>query len=402
MSAKPAAGVAVTGVGILTPLGDNLASVAEALAAGRSAVAAVATPVPFAGSRFADFDATRYANVRGMRIYNRTTRLGICATRLALADAGLIDTGFPPEKLGVVMASTFGHMDTLIEYDRSLVTNGPARTNPALMPLAIPSAPGAVIALSFGAKACSITLANGGASSLDALGLGARIVRDGRAAAVVVVAALGLFDELVLSLARAGQLAPAGEFRIFDRGSQGTALGEAAVAFVLESQTQAAERGRKPGAFVTGQASTFAANPAGTDEALTRACQQALAQAAIEPAQLGLVSSGASGLPAGDAAEARALLALLGDAAAKPAVTAIKSALGDTVDASGLLAAASALATLAGSPAPPIAGLEAPSLPGLRYLTGPETVTQGHALLTATSRTGACSALVLSKDARAD
>ena len=313
MSAKPAAGVAVTGVGILTPLGDNLASVAKALAAGRSAVAAVATPVPFAGSRFADFDATRYANVRGMRIYNRTTRLGICATRLALADAGLIDTGFPPEQLGVVMASTFGHLDTLIEYDRSLVTNGPARTNPALMPLAIPSAPGAVIALSFGAKACSITLANGGASSLDALGLGARIVRDGRAAAVVVVAAFGLFDELVLSLARAGQLAPAGEFRIFDQRSQGTALGEAAVAFVLESPAQAAARGHKPGALVTGQASTFAVNPAGTDEALTRACQQALGQAAIEPAQLGLVSSGANGLPAGDAAEARALLALLSE-----------------------------------------------------------------------------------------
>ena len=400
-TATATATAAVTGVGILTPLGDNLALVAEALAAGRSAVAPLATPVPCAAARFADFDATRYANVRGMRIYNRTTRLGICATRLALADAGLIDAGLPPEQLGVVMAGSFGHLDTLIEYDRSLVTNGPSRTNPALMPLAIPSAPGAVIALSFSAKACSITLAEGGASSLDGLGLGARLVRDGRAAAVVVVAAFGLFDELVLSLSRQGQLAPADGFRIFDERSQGMALGEAAVAFVLESPAHATARGRQPLAFVAGQASTFAAGTDGMETSLARACRQALAQAATEPADLGLVASGANGLPSTDGAEARALLAVLGAAAQKPAITAVKSALGETIDASGLLAAACALATMGGSPAPPIAGLERPALPGLRYLTRPEPVGGGPALVTATSQTGACSALVLARNAHA-
>jgi len=398
MSAAPNA--AVTGVGILTPLGDNLQAVAEALAAGRSAIGAVATPIPCAAARFADFDATRYANVRGMRIYNRTTRLGICATRLALADAGLADGNLPPEQLGMIMAGSFGHLDTLIEYDRSLVQNGPARTNPALMPLALPSAPGAVIALSFSAKACSITLADGGASSLDGLGLGARLLRDGRAQAVVVVAAFGLFDELVLSLSRAGQLAPADGVRIFDERSSGMALGEAAVAFVLESPAHAAARGRQPLAHVAGQASTFAAS--NRERALARACARALAQAATSPADLALVASGANGTPAADRAEARALLAVLGPAAPRAAVTAVKSALGETLDASGLLAAAAALATLAGSPAPAIAGLERPALPGLRYLTRPEAVGPGPTLVTATSQTGACSALVLARDAHAD
>jgi 3-oxoacyl-[acyl-carrier-protein] synthase II len=398
VSARPDP-VALTGVGILTPLGDHLASVSEALLAGRAAIAAKSDSAPVAVARMTDFEAARYANVRGMRIYNRTTRLGICATRLALADAGLENSGFSSERLGVVMASTFGHLDTLIEYDRSLVMNGPSRTNPALMPLALPSAPGAVIALSFAAKACSITLGNGGASSLDALGLGARLVRAGRVGACVVVAAFGLFDELVLAAERAGQLARAEEFRVFDRQSRGTALGEAAVAVVLESTAQARERGAKPKALVSGQASTFHSGRDRLDDALARACTRALREAAVESKDVTLVGSGANGVPAVDDAEARALLATLGASAGHTAVTTVKAALGDTVDASGLLQAACLLPALRGEPAPAIAGFGEPSLPGLRYLAQPQTIEGGCALVTSTSQTGACSALVLERPA---
>ena len=398
MSLPESAAVAVTGVGILTPLGDSVAGVMEALCAGRSSVAPMQEPVSAGQSRFAEFEATRYANVRGMRVYNRTTRLGICATRLALVDAGLENTGFPAEQLGVVMASTFGHFDSLIEYDRSLYTQGPSHTNPALMPLAIPSAPGAVIALSFGAKACSITLADGGAGGLDALGLAMRLTRAGRVGACVVVAALGLFDELLLSAARAGQLAPADEFRVLDQRSRGTAFGEAAVAVVLETVERARQRGAKPMGFVAGQASAFATSPDHMEESLARACRQALDKAAVQPHDLGLLSSGANGSPAVDRAEARALLSILGESSGQPAVTAIKAALGDTLDASGLLQTVVAMSALAGTTAPPIARFGEASCPGLRYLTEPCSVERGHALVTATSQTGACSALVVARD----
>jgi 3-oxoacyl-[acyl-carrier-protein] synthase II len=403
MTASPeTAAVAITGVGILTPLGDTVASVMEALCAGHSSVAPIQDPASAGKSSFPDFEATRYANVRGMRIYNRTTRLGICATRLALVDAGLEDTGFPSQHLGVLMASTFGHFDTLIEYDRSLHTLGPARTNPALMPLAIPSAPGAVIALSFGAKACSITLADGGVGALDALGLAARLTRAGRVGACIVVAALGLFDELILSASRAGQLAPPNEFRVFDQRSGGTAFGEAAVAVIVETMAHARARGASPKGFVAGQASTFAASPECLGEFLTRACSQALSKAGVAPSSLGLVSSGANGLQAVDQAEAHALLSVLGESSEQPGVTAVKAALGDTLDASGLIQTVVAMSSLAGTPAPPIARLGQAAHPGLHYLTEPSPVQQGHALITGTSQTGACSAVVISRDARAD
>jgi len=393
---------AITGVGILTPLGDSMASVMEALCAGRSSVAPVQTPTPVAESLIVDFEATRYANVRGMRIYNRTTRLGICATRLAMVDAGLEDTGFAGEQLGVVMASTFGHFDTLIEYDRGLYTQGPARTNPALMPLAIPSAPGAVIALSFGAKACSITLADGGAGALDALGLAARLTRADRVGACIVVAALGLFDELILSAARAGQLAPPDAFRVFDQRSGGTAFGEAGVALIVETMAHARARGATPKGFVAGQSSTFAVGPERLEESLTRACSEALRKASLEPHSLGLLSSGANGSPAVDRAEARALLSVLGKSSGQPGVTAIKAALGDTLDASGLIQTVVAMSALTGTPAPPIAWLGKAAFPGLRYLTEPSPIEKGHALITGTSQTGACSALVISREALAD
>ena len=294
------------------------------------------------------------------------------------------------------MASTFAHFDTLIEYDRSLVTSRavphqprahavghsqahPVRSSPCLRRQGLLHHAGR---RRFGLVARSVS---------------ARAVRAGRAQAIVVVGAASLFDERVLSLGRAGQLAPPSAHRVFDDAACGTALGEGAAALVLESAPHAAARHREPKAFVTGQASTFAAASDQLDQALARAGRQALAEACLTAANLGLVASGASGVPSVDTGEARALLRLLGhDGQAR--VTAVKSALGETIDASGLLAAAAALASLGGAPAGPIVGLERPAVPGLRYLTKAEPIAAGHALVTATSQTGACSALVLSED----
>jgi 3-oxoacyl-[acyl-carrier-protein] synthase II len=391
-----AGGVAITGVGILTPLGDALGAVGDALAAGRRSIAP-ALDVPEVGeSRFAEFEATKYANVRGMRLYNRTTRLGICATKLALVDAGLDGVTLPGAGLGLVLASTYAHLDTAIEYDRSLVTAGIQQTNPALMPLAIPSAPGATLALAFGAKAFSITLANEAAAGLDALGLGMRLVQGGRAAACVVVGAFAACKELSQSSARAGQLVPAEELRVFDARHRGRVLGEASAAFVLERLETARARGAAPKGILRGHGAAFAPVRAATDAALRRACQTALGSASLAPADVAYVSAGANGQPEPDDAEARALLALLGPGAAAP-VAAVKSSLGDMVDAAGLVQAALALDGLGRGRAPAVAGLERPAQPGLRYATGATAVSGEIALVTATSDLGACSAIVLQK-----
>lgn len=388
--------IAVTGVGVLTPLGDTLDAVASALAAVRSAVEPDAD-LPVAGAaRLKDFDATRYASVRGLRLYGRPTRLGICAVKLALRDARLEEAAIEKEQLGVVCGSTFGHLATLVEYDRAVVTAGLAGANPALMPLALPSSPGAAISLSFAAKAFSITL-SGGTSSLDALGLGARLLRAGRGRICVVVAGFSPCADLTVSAMRAGTLAPAGALRPFDRRHRGTAFGEGAVALVLERAEDASSRGARALALVMGHASTFAPAPRDEPAALRRACEGALRLARVPASRLGLVASGADGTPRVDGIEARALLDLLAADAGRTPVTTPKGNLGDLGDAAGLVQAAIAIAALRSGRAPPIAGLEEPAVPGLAYATREREVAGPDALVTAASQTGSCSAVILSR-----
>jgi len=390
--------VAVTGYSVLTPLGDSVAALVAALRSGRSSVAADADFETACTSRLLDFDPTRYAKVRGMRVYPRATQLEICAVALALADAGFAEGAIDPLQLGAVTASSFSHLETLIEYDRGLTTVGMQRTNPTLMPLALPSAPGAATALSITAKAFAITLNDGGAAGLAALGLGARLVAEGRARVCVVAGAATICRELVSSAARAKLLTPAAPLRVLDEASCGTAFGEAAAALVLERPADAAARGRAPLGFLRGQASTFAPSQDELATALARACQRALRQGKVAPEVLALVSCGASGIANSDRAHAIALQRALGDAAERPAVTAIKGNLGEVLDPSGLLQCITALHALRERVAPPIAALERPAVAGLRYATREAELAGGAALLTASSSTGSCSALVLSSD----
>jgi 3-oxoacyl-(acyl-carrier-protein) synthase len=387
--------IVISGAGLITPLGDTLAAVGEALRSGQRAVAPSADLDGAGEARIVDFDATRYAAVRGMRIYNRSTRLGICATKLALVDAAFDPEVCPGEELGVVTASTSGHLDTLIEYDRSLVTAGLQRTNAALMPLAIPSAPGAMIALSFGAKAFSMTLSHGTTSSLDALGLGARLLESRRARVCVVVAVFALCPELSLAASRAGMFAPAGEFRVFDRRSRGTAFGEGAAAVVLERFDDCRNRGATPQAFLHAHGSAFAARPHAVSSALQRACQIAMRSARIAPADLRLVSAGADGVRKRDRSEATVLVDLLGGAAARTPIIAVKASLGESIDAGGMIQMLAAVFALRSGIAPPIPALDDPDVVGLRYARGDTSVGGGHALVTSTSPSGACSALVI-------
>ncbi len=393
---SPGAPVSVTGVGVLTPIGDAPDAIFAALCEGRRAIASSSEHGGVGLASIADFEATKYTNVRGLRMYNRTTRLAICATRLALTDAKIDTATFPGDDLGVLMASTYGHLDVLLEYDRSLVANGVQRTNGALMPFAIPSAPGAMVALAFGAKAFSMTLSDGGSSSLDAIALGARWITEGRARACVVVSAFSASADVVRAISRAGLLASTGEVRPFDRRGTGAGLGEAAVAFVLERAEDAMARGAIARGTLRGYAATFATKAENQASALQRASVAALRSADVAADGVALVSASASGAHEVDRAEAEALVAALGAHASRVPVAAVKGALGETFDTAGALQALVALSAFETKKAPPIAGLEEPEVSGLRYATNEASVESGAALVTSIARNGSCSALVLS------
>jgi 3-oxoacyl-[acyl-carrier-protein] synthase II len=387
--------VAITGVSALSPFGVGVEPLMAALGAGRTSVEPAASLPEVGVARIGEFDPLKHANVRGMRVYGKATQLEICAVALALADAGLALDALDKNELGLVTASSFSHLETLIEYDKGLVTVGMQRTNPTLMPLGLPSAPGAGTGLSFLAKAFSITLNDGGASGLAALGLGARLIAAGRASVCVVAGAFTPFAELLQSASRAGLLSSAEAYRVFDRGSSGLAFGEAGAALVLEPTERALGRGRKPLGFVRGEASRFA--PDGElGAALARASAAALRLAQVSPEGIALACLGANGRASVDAAHAHALSKSLGAYAEHVPVTAPKASLGESLDPSGLLESIVALSALRARSAPPIARLETPRVPGLRYAREPVVLESGAALLTAISSSNSCSALVLS------
>jgi 3-oxoacyl-[acyl-carrier-protein] synthase II len=294
--------VVVTGAGVITPLGDTPAAFAEALAAGKTALAPSAEGIPVAA--IDAFDHAKYAMVRNMRMYNRATQLGICAVKLALGDAKAESVA--PEDLGLLMASTWGHMDVLLEYDRSLVAVGMQRTNGALMPLAIPSAPGAMAALGFTAKAFSMTLSDGATSSLDAIGLGAQWLRDRRAKACIVASAISMSPEMIAAAARAGAT-PQG-------------MGQAGVALVLERESDALARGAKILGAVLGYGAAFAIDSHNAFDALGRAI-------------------GGARHAAGMADDSEALAPVNTNES-------LRAALGHTLDASGALQVLATLASL--------------------------------------------------------
>ena len=103
--------VAISGIGVITPLADARASLAQALCAGETRIADV-DGATHASSRLGEVDTRKYANVRGMRVYPRNTQLQICAATLALGDAGLEASALDPLRLGTVTASTYAHVET--------------------------------------------------------------------------------------------------------------------------------------------------------------------------------------------------------------------------------------------------------------------------------------------------
>jgi 3-oxoacyl-(acyl-carrier-protein) synthase len=147
---------------------------------------------------------------------------------------------------------------------------------------------------------------------------------------------------------------------------------------------------------VHGDASVFANDEAAQEGALARACRSALDRSGYAPRQLSLVCAGANGVPTNDGAEARALVALLGRESEHACITAPKSSLGESFDASGVVQAVVALEALRSRVAAPIVGLAEPSVTGLHYAMRATELEPGCALVTSNARSGACSALLLS------
>jgi 3-oxoacyl-[acyl-carrier-protein] synthase II len=361
--------VVVSGVGVKTPAGNDVASFWEQLCAGRASARTIESfdpaglSITFAGE-VRDFDAVEYFGPKEARRQDRVTQLGFGAAADALGDAG--ELGADPSRCAVIIATGVGGLHTLEDNQRLYYDKGPSRVSPFFVPMMMPNATAGVVAMQLGWTGPNLCIATACAAGAHAIGEGVRLIRDGTADVVMAGGTEAAVTPLtVAAFARMGALSsrnddPERASRPFDADRDGFVIGEGAGCVVLESL----ERARVRGATVYGEVAGYGRNadayhitapsPGGAGAAV---CMQlALDDAAMEASSIGHVNAHGTSTPLNDAAEAEAVRKVFGDA--PPVVTSTKGVTGHLIGAAGAVEAVAALLSVRDGIVPPTANLE--------------------------------------------
>lgn len=361
--------VLITGIGVVTALGDDPSAVHDAMCAGRSGLRdsslADGLPCRLAGE-IADFAPERYLGDANIRPLDRTGRLVSAAAALALRDSGWDPELRAREAVGLVVGTLFGGMRTISEFDRRALTAGPNYVKPLDFANSVINAAAGQAAIWHKLRGPNATLAGGPTAGLQALLYAVDLVRTGQARAVLAGGADELCPEALHAFARARLLSGTGEPGRArpvpcDIRRDGFVLGEGAALLMLEDEESARARGaRVLGEIVGGDVRCDAA--CGRDEAaLAGALARAVAATVASGcgATIDAVSLSARGSVPLDRAEARGLAQALGArACAETPATAIKGALGECLGASGALQVVALLAAARAGALPGVHALE--------------------------------------------
>ncbi len=372
--ARRGAPIAITGVGVVSPIGSSLAGFDEALFVGRSAVRAQSLdlpgielpPVPVAPS---GFDAA--AEVAPSRVpLDRASAMALFAARDAARAARLEPGHYEPERLGVFWGSGMAGAATF-EATCRIVYADRRRMRPTSVLTTMPNAPVAEIALLFSARGAALAYACACASSAVAIGEAMRAIRAGWIDVAIAGGSEAMLTPGVLASWQAMRvLAPLGanatdavavaaSCRPFSADRAGFALGEAAAAFVLESKAHARARGVDAEATLAGYATNcdgmHITNPDPAGQA--RAMRAALVDAGLESGDIGYVNAHGTATLNGDASEASALAEVFGPLGVP--VSSTKAIHGHLLGAGGAVELLAALRALAGGRLPPTANTSA-------------------------------------------
>ena len=369
--------VVVTGTGMLTALGPDVATTWGGLVAGRSGIATITAFDPArVASRIAgevpDFDPSGVLDRKEQRHTDRFTQLALVAAREALDEAGLpgrLD-GELAERTGILIGTGLGGGITFGEQIAINVERGPERVSPFFVPMAIPNMAAGQAAIFFGALGPNYALASACATGGHVVGEAWEIIRRGDAEMMLAGSAeAAIWEPLVAGFAAMRALStrnddPASASRPFDRDRDGFVIGEGAGVLVLETLARALDRGAQPLGEVVGYGATADAShvtlPAPGGVGALRAVRRALEKARLTVDDVEHVNAHATSTHEGDYTELEMLRGLFGDRAGEVSVTANKSMLGHALGAAGSIEAIVTLRTLREGVIPPTINLHDP------------------------------------------
>lgn len=347
--------IVITGVGAVTPVGIGADAFWNGLAEGKPGIEAISL---FDASEFSSrqaaevkgFDAKQLLARKGLQYLNRSIQLGCAAAKLGLEDSGIEVTPENRSRIGVVYGTTLGCLNMLAQFDQQSLIEGPRLANPMIFPNTGVSAPACQVSIMFGMDAFNTTLSNGQTSSLDAIKYAFDFIRLGRADIVLAGGVEEVCREIFLGhyLARllSGSRDQDQEISApFDRRHNGVILGEGSAVLVLEEYEHARSRGARVLAEVRGYGTAFDPLTANGYDAeatgATAAMQAAMDDAGIGAPEIDLIFANANSNLACDRMEATAIERVFGSGIV-PAVTAIKSMVGEAYSAAGALQVAAA------------------------------------------------------------
>lgn len=369
--------VVVTGMGMLTALGKDLASTWDGMVAGRSGVATITLFDPerlecrIAGE-VKDFDSSHVLDKKDQRRTDRYIQFGLVAAREAMDQAGLPARleGREAERTGVIFGTGLGGVGTLVDGISINALRGPDRISPFFIPMGIPNVGAGQIAISFGMTGPNFTTVSACATGGHAIGEAWETIRRGDAETMVAGGAeagireplVGGFDSMHALSRRNDD--PEGASRPFDQDRDGFVPGEGSGAVVLEELEHARARGATIFAELIGYGATADAShitlPAPGGIGAVKAAERALRKAGLEPRDIAHVNAHATSTPEGDKAELQAIRTIFGDRAGEVTVTSNKSMIGHTLGAAGAIEAIITIQTIRESCVPPTLNLVNP------------------------------------------
>jgi 3-oxoacyl-[acyl-carrier-protein] synthase II len=345
--------VVITGLGAVTPLGNDVETSWRNLVAGESGAAEI-TAFDHAGfgvhfaCELKDFEPTDWIDRKKARRMDRFAQMILAAARQAEADSG-VDVAADSDRIGASIATGIGGLKSFQDCYDVLRDRGPDRVSPFSIPSIIPNMGAGWVSIQLGTKGplasqCTACAASNMAigDGLDAIQLGrADVMFCGGTEAPITPVGIAGFDSM-RALSRRND-DPQAASRPFDRGRDGLVMGEAAAVLVLEELERAQSRGAKIyGELIGYGVSSDAAHmtePDPTGENPARAMRMALDDAGVDPSEVGYINAHATSTPLGDASETRVIKQAFGEDAQKVAISSTKGATGHCFGAAGAIEA---------------------------------------------------------------
>src|ERR687886_1037129 len=365
--------VAVTGLGAVTPIGNDARSTWRAALAGESGIDFIRAfdasdyPVRVA-AEVKEFDPASVASPKEVRKLDRNVLLALAAGKEAVENAGL--NGFDPSRVGIVFGSAIGGILGIMEQSDVLRERGPERVSPNFLPNVLVDAASGQLAITLGIRGPNYAPVSACATGSHAVGEGAEIIRRGDADAILAGGTEACMHPLILAgfVAMRGLAAedehPPHASRPFDATRAGFVMGEGACVLVLEELEAARARGARIYAEVlsygTSNDAHHMAQPEPAATGVAEMMRAAIDRAGVGPERVGYVNAHGTSTPLGDAAETKAIKDVFGDHAYELAVSSTKSVMGHCFGAAGAIEAMMCVLALHEGKLPPTINYRTP------------------------------------------